>query len=101
MRSFCWWVRPGVRPGVCPQLTAGAAVRLLHVVIFSSPQRRNHFGVVLAPVGAALHTASFVVPHWTDPCQGCVGVIGPQENSEAMHMVIGTGLCWSDVGRDL
>lgn len=53
LRSFHWWVEPAVRPAVCPQPSAGAAVGLLCVVLFPSPWGRSHFGVVLAPVGAA------------------------------------------------
>ena len=44
---------PAVRAGVCPQITIGAAVELVCVVIFPSPQGNSHFGVVLATVGCS------------------------------------------------
>ena len=51
--GFDWWVGPAVRPDVCPQPTVGATVGLGYVVLFPFSKDRSHFGVVLAPVGAA------------------------------------------------
>lgn len=50
LRGFHWWVQPAISPNACPQPSAGAAVKLLCVLIFPSPQDRSHFAMVLAPV---------------------------------------------------
>ena len=44
-----------VRTDDCPQLTAGATVGLVCVVIFPSSWGRGHFGVVLALVRVLAH----------------------------------------------
>ena len=46
--------RIDVRLDICPQSSAGAAVRLLHVLIFLFPWGRSHFGVVLVGTACAL-----------------------------------------------
>ena len=53
LRSFHWWVGSEFRPDVCLQPTAGATVGLVCVIIFPYPRGKSHFGVVLAPAGAA------------------------------------------------
>lgn len=48
--GLCWWVVLAVWLDICPQSPARAAVGLMCVVIFPSPQSRSHFRVVLFTV---------------------------------------------------
>lgn len=52
-QKFQLVVGPAVRPSVCLQPPAGAAIGQVCVVIFPSPWGRSHFGVVIASVLAA------------------------------------------------
>ena len=47
LRGFSWWVGPAIRSDVCPQ---PSEVGLVCMVIFPCPQKRSHFGAVLAPI---------------------------------------------------
>ena len=44
LRNFLWWLGPVIRPDVFLQLTTGAAVGLVYVVIFPCLWSRSHFG---------------------------------------------------------
>lgn len=48
LETFCWCTGPAVRPDICHQHTAGAAVKLMCMT-----WGRSHFGVVLASVTVA------------------------------------------------
>lgn len=95
-RGFCRWVQPAVTPDVCPQPPAGAAVGLVCVVLFPSPQGLGPCGVVLAPVGAAC-----VLPclrhgfGWT-PAKVMLEGAGPQDITRAEFMVLArfVQVCW-------
>lgn len=54
------------------------------VILFISPQDRNHFGVILALVGY-LHNARLMMPLWMDFCQDVLKELDPQENMGVEH----------------
>ena len=87
LRSFHWWARTIVRPGICPQPTAATAAGLVYVGIFPSLQGKSHFGVVPTPLGDACTLPGLWHCFVLTPAKGIWEEAGPQENVGAGHAV--------------
>ena len=69
-----------MRPDICSQPPPEAAVGLMCVVIFLSPQGRSHFGVILAPVRAICTLPGFWHFFEGAVAKGILGRAGLQES---------------------